>query len=105
MNISKFLNSLAERLNQYKERNNFTYFDSYTAIATEGKKYFKVYRREVKDRIGRNESIVAFIDKATGDIYKPATYAAPAKHSRGNVNSPEDGMEAIDPAGFVKYLK
>ena len=105
MNISKFLNSLSDRLNTYKKEIGITYFDNYTVIATEGKKYFKVYRREVKDGIGRHESIVAFIDKTTGDIYKPATHAAPAKHRRGNINSPEDGMEAIDAAGFVKYLK
>lgn len=105
MNITPFINKLTARLNEYKNRNNFTYFDNFTVIATEGKKYFKVYRREVKDGIGRNESIVAFIDKVTGDIYKPASFAAPAKHARGNINSPDNGMEAIDAYGFVNYLK
>jgi hypothetical protein len=105
MNISKFLNSLTERLNGYKKEIGLTYFDNYTVIATEGKKYFKVYSYEVIGNSKTNSEIIAFIDKTTGDIYKPATHAAPAKHVRGNVNSPENGMEAIDEAGFVNYLK
>lgn len=106
MNISKFITKLETRLNEYKERNNFTYFKTYKVIATEGKKFFKVYRIEVfENGQETTPAIVAFVDKITGDIFKPATFAAPAKHSRGNINSSQDGMEAIDESGFVKYLK
>ena len=106
MNITPFVNKLQERLTEYKNRNNFTYFEKYEVIATEATKFFKVYRVEVYENGKKNTPhIVAFIDKATGDIFKPASWKAPAKHARGNVLSPENGMEAIDDMGFVKYLK
>jgi hypothetical protein len=106
MNISKFLNSLKTRLNEYKERNKLTYFSSYDVYATEGQKYFKVFKSE-KTETGaeQHRAIVAFIDKTTGDIFKPASFMAPAKHSRGNINSEHDGMEAINEMGFVHYLR
>lgn len=109
MNISPFLNKLKDRLNSWKTGCGYTHFKEYDVVATEGRKFFKVYRKEIpndgeKPHI-QAESIVAFVDKITGDIFKPATYAAPAKWARGNVNSSENGMEAIDSAGFVKYLK
>ena len=49
--------------------------------------------------------IVAFVEKANGNILKPATYKVPAKHARGNINSPSCGMEAINNYGNVIYLK
>lgn len=39
-----------------------------------------------------------------GDIFKPASWSSPAKHSRGNVFSNQSGMESIDKMGFVKYI-
>ena len=55
-----------------------------------GKKYIKVfnlqyqeaneyYNREAGYRAG---SVTAFIDKNTGEVYKPASWRAPAKHVR-----------------------
>lgn len=105
MNISNFLNSLQFRLNECKERNKLTYFDSYKVSATEGKKFFKVYKHEVRKEQTPNRTIVAFVDKITGDILKPASFNAPAKHARGNVSSLAHGMEAISNQGFVNYLK
>jgi hypothetical protein len=106
MNITPFINGLTQRLNEYKASSGYTYFKEYKVIATEAKKYFKVYRVEVQND-GKDGSphILAFVDKTTGDIFKPATYKAPAKHARGNVLSNQNGMEAIDRSGFVHYLK
>lgn len=54
-------------------------------------------------------SIYAFIDKETGDIFKPASWKAPAKGVRGNVFSPNDGLEAFGfncmGLVFVRYAK
>lgn len=50
-----------------------------------------------------NSSVTAFVDLQTGDIYKPASWAKPAAHVRGNIFS-ELGEQAFDPAGNVKYL-
>jgi len=107
MNITPFINALTDRLNEYKTRNGFTYFETFRVEATEGKKYFKIFRREILNN-GHpfsGHSIVAFVDKTTGDIFKPASFNTPAKHARGNVNSENSGMEAITDSGSVIYLK
>ena len=63
-------------------------------------KYIKIFTNR---RIGGR--VVAFVDKKTGDIYKPASWSSPAKHSRGNVNK-EFGKEALDETGTsIRYLK
>jgi len=56
----------------------------------EGKKYYKVVQVEYDTFQNRNEyrdsSVHAFVDKNTGDVYKPASWKAPAKHVRFNFN-------------------
>ena len=53
---------------------------------TEGKKYFKVVAEEFDTFQDRNEwrdtTVHAFVDKVTGEVYKPAGWAKPAKHVR-----------------------
>lgn len=50
-------------------------------------------------------SVTAFIDLMTGDIYyKPASWAKPANHVRGNIFD-DLGANAFDSSGFVKYLR
>ena len=44
---------------------------------TTGRKYHKI--------VNRNAEVHAFIDKKTGDVYKPASYKAPAKIVRYNL--------------------
>jgi hypothetical protein len=107
MNIYPFVESLKTRLNEYKTRMNYTYFKEFDVLVTEGGKFFKVYCFEIFNdgKVSDSKRIVCFIDKVTGDIYKPASFRAPAKHARGNVLSSLNGMEAIDDSGFVKYLK
>ena len=51
-----------------------------------GKRFIKVFFLEFDTFQGRNEyragSVHAFIDKNTGEVYKPASWKAPAKHVR-----------------------
>ena len=51
-----------------------------------GKKYYKIVQMEFDTFQNRNEyregSVHAFVDKQTGQVYKPASWAAPAKHVR-----------------------
>lgn len=105
MNISPFIHALENRLNEYKTKMGYTYFDSYSVFATEGPKFFKVYKAENQSGKQFQRNIVCFIDKTTGDIFKPASFNAPAKHARGNVLSPQNGMEAITSEGYVIYLR
>lgn len=64
-----------------------------------GRKYAKVTREH---------GVEAFIDLNTGDIFKAATWAAPAHGVRGNVNSDQNGLEALDTGRMhphIRYLK
>ena len=51
-----------------------------------GKKYYKIVQMNFDTFQNRNEyregSVHAFVDKQTGQVYKPASWAAPAKHVR-----------------------
>lgn len=66
----------------------------------EGKKYNKV----ITVRNGAaGGSAYAFVDKVTGNIFKPASWSAPAKHERGNIND-ENPVACCGKYG-VSYLK
>ncbi len=49
-------------------------------------------------------STVAFVDNETGDIYKSASYKAPAKGVRGSVLADDFGLSCFGPYG-VEYLR
>lgn len=104
--INNFAAALAQRLNDYKNRMGYTYFKEYITETQTGRKFAKVFAVEVyHDNSHNHRRIVAFVDIQTGDIFKPAGFNAPAKHARGNVNSPTFGMEAINDNGHVHYLR
>ena len=85
---------------------------------TVGKKYIKIfnlqyqeaneyYNREAGYRQG---SVVAFIDKKTGQVYKPASWRAPAKHVRFDMRIIRDreflhNPENTDWAGGHLYMR
>ena len=78
----------------------------------EGKKYYKVVREEydeTNDR-WRDTTVHAFVDKKTGEVYKPASWKAPAKHVRFNFCNKQDLLFLTDPrcvgwAGGYLYLR
>ena len=80
----------------------------------EGKKYLKVVREEFDTFQGRNKwrdtTVHAFVDKKTGEVYKPASWKAPAKHVRFNFCDKKDLLFLTDPrcvgwAGGYLYLR
>ena len=66
---------------------------------TVGRKYVKVIRNEEQ-----GGSVWAFIDMVSGDIYKPASWRAPAKHVRGNIFNEDGGKTCVTCHG-INYLK
>ena len=78
----------------------------------EGKKYLKVVREEYDERNDRwrDTTVHAFINRATGEVYKPASWKAPAKHVRFTFQKPEDIRFLLSPinvdwAGGYLYLR
>ena len=74
-------------------------FNSRVAIEG-GRKYLKVVKR---DDMGGG-SAWAFVDTTNGDVLKPASWKAPAKHARGNIFDENNGLGSIGPYGPA-YLR
>ena len=70
-----------------------------------GRKYIKVWQYLVgpEGRI-RGRGCWMFVDKNTGECYKPASYKAPAKHVRYLITQLADNPHICDPYGSFLYL-
>ena len=58
-------------------------------VVKTGKRYYKIVQQEFETWEGSRNygkyadgSVHCFVDKETGDVYKPASWKAPAKHVR-----------------------
>ena len=79
---------------------------------SEGKKYLKVTREEYNEKTGywRDTTVHSFVDKKTGDVFKPASWKAPAKHVRFDLSNDLDRQKLHDPnfvgwAGGYLYMR
>lgn len=74
-----FVNKVqTEVAKHYKEK--FTMLTVPDMEVEEGSKFYKVVTNNHSQR-----SVYCFVNKQTGDIYKAATWRAPAKHVRGSI--------------------
>ena len=76
----------------------------------EGRKYWKIFSFEYDDRLGdyKESSINAFVNKQTGEVFKPASYNKPAKHVRYNLLDEDSRANCLlraDWAGGYLYLR
>ena len=76
----------------------------------EGRKYWKIFSYEYNDRLEeyKQGSINAFINKQTGEVFKPASYNKPAKHVRYNLLDEDSRANCLlraDWAGGYLYLR
>ena len=70
-----------------------------------GRKYIKIWTYLIvgsEKRSGR--SCWMFVDKNTGEVYKPASYKAPAKGVRYLITQLVNNPETCDPYGSFLYL-
>ena len=85
---------------------------------TVGKKYIKIFNLQWQDACDyynrkegyRQGSVTAFVDKETGQVYKPASWRAPAKHVRYDMRIIRDreflhNPENTDWAGGHLYMR
>ena len=79
-----------------------------------GRKYYKIMQHEFDTFRDRNEyregSVHAFVDKNTGEVYKPASYNSPAKHVRYDLRVINDRIKLHDSrytgwAGGYLYMR
>ena len=98
--VLDWTNELVTRLQadydrQYKENSNPCKFS-----ITSGRKYHKI--------LDRKGSVHAFVNKETGELYKPASWNAPAKHVRYDLRRIQQRRECFanaDWAGGYLYLR
>ncbi len=83
-------------------------------VIKNGRKYYKIMQREFDTFQDRNEwregSVHAFVDKNTGEVFKPASYNAPAKHVRYDLRVINDRAKLHDStytgwAGGYLYMR
>jgi hypothetical protein len=91
--IEEFVAELNTKFPKVKEYQDMFMF-------TTGKRFYKICRS--RDGIKPNSSY-GFVDKSNGDLYKAASFNAPANHVRGNINDCS-GIEACEEYS-VKYLR
>ena len=82
-----------------------------------GKRYYKIVQQEFETwekskYYGqyRDSSVHCFVDKETGDVYKPASWSAPAKHIRYTFQNVDHLKFLLNPdnvgwAGGYLYLR
>ena len=74
-----------------------------------GRKYIKVWeifiRDGVKNDLDISRSCYMFVDKNTGEVYKPASHKAPAKGVRYLITQLADNPHVCDPYGSFLYLR
>jgi hypothetical protein len=98
--IINYKNLVISKYEEYMKRNNFTEINACDFEIKEGKKYFKIIKR---NKVGTSASVHSFVNKENGDIYKVASANVPAKHSRGNIFN-NNGADALS-CYHVKYLR
>ena len=101
LNVRKYTLMLCDALLMDFNRRGHTL--EYKFYIESGRKYHKI----VMETESGSRSVHAFIDKKTGEVYKPASWKAPAKHVRFNlleINSREKCFERADWAGSYLYM-
>lgn len=91
-------------LRQFREEIICRYRSRFTELEfditfTDGKRYVKV----IENRRNGQSSVHSFVEKSTGDILKAASWAAPAKITRGNIFN-RGGADAFAVDWQIRYL-
>ena len=82
--------------------------DLYEFVIETGRKYHKIIMVVPNGDRPASRSVHAFVDKKTGEVYKPASFKAPAKGVRFDlrvITEREDVLENCDWAGCYLYQR
>ena len=103
LNVRKYSLMLCDAL-ELDFKTNYPDSQPYKFYIESGRKYHKL----IMETGGGSRSVHAFVDKKTGDLYKPASFKAPAKHVRFNLCIMSDRewlFENADWAGSYLYIQ
>ena len=102
-NIVKHCNTLCDAL-ELDFKTHHPNSDPYKFYIESGRKYHKL----IMETGAGSRSVHAFVDKKTGEVYKPASFKAPAKIVRYNllmIESREECFARADWAGGYLYVR
>jgi len=104
LNIRKYCLMLCDALvDNFKSRNNNSSSD-YKFYIESGRKYHKL----IMETGSGSRSVHAFVDRKSGEVFKPASFKAPAKGVRFNLLLIKDRewlLENADWAGGYLYMR
>jgi hypothetical protein len=103
LNVRKYCLMLCDCLLEDFKRANNRKTDDYKFYIESGRKYHKL----IMETGAGSRSVHAFVDKKTGEVYKAASFKAPAKHVRFNLCIMSDRewlFENADWAGGYLYI-
>ena len=127
--VSEWTEELANRLNSNYRRYTVKSLETFTSdyaqqrlkriksgaekltqfVIREGRKYYKINQAEWRDGEYTDTSVHCFVDKKTGEVYKPASWKSPhTKHVRYDlriIKEREYAYENCDWAGGWLYLR
>jgi len=86
-------------ITDYWAARGYTHSPAPKLTANFGTRYVRIMRADTG-----SSSAHAFIDRTNGDVLKPATYKAPAKHARGNIFDSQNGLGSMGEYGPA-YLR
>jgi len=102
--MTKLINEYVDILNEKGINRKYTQFVVNEKFSTQkGRKYVKVVQ-SFSD--GSNLSVHSFVNPKTGEVFKAASWAAPAKGARYNLNTDMDTLRQVaDPYGSYLYKR
>ena len=108
MSIMPRIITITDAVNIYADRLRTLHTNSlhgdlgYTVEVEEGRKFYKIIT--VRNRNGTGKSVHSFVNKSTGSLYKPASWAAPVKDERYNLITQLDlVLSVMDEYGGYLY--
>ena len=103
LNVHKYCLMLCDAL-ELDYKSSYSDANPYKFYIESGRKYHKI----IMETGGGSRSVHAFVDKKSGDVYKAASFKAPAKGIRFNLCIMSDRewlFENADWAGSYLYIK
>jgi len=112
-NVHKWTLMLCDALEQnFRDRNHgkVAGYDApvYKFVSESGRKYHKIIMEVPNHNRSPSRSVHAFVDKKTGEVYKPASFKSPAKIVRYDLRLIKDRewlLENADWAGGYLYVR
>ena len=106
--VEMWVMNLVDALQANYDRQGYS-SNRYKFEAKSGRKYWKIMQYDLSPNGERwSGGVHAFIDKKTGEVYKPASWKSPAKHVRYDlrvIREREECFARADWAGGYLYLR